>query len=206
MNYYNSSEWDHDKWVEHFNNVNLLKNSKKSIPYEITVSHEYLPEVALGQPTASPVTPPPKEQQWAYFITWCFPTNQKFTIKHLEPHAHISRIVFKPIKYGECTQDEQYHWIIHILNKHINLICDRYDLFFEQTQAGNIHVHGRISFDGKKKTMKDIKALSHRIFGVPLGCNAFCDVKVYESDKWNNYDKKVKKEYQTLEYEHFKNI
>lgn len=208
MNYYNTSSMDFDSWLELEKVNKQVAASKKNIPREITVLRENLqPTLALGQGSAGFAgNQIPKVNNWAYFITLSFPTNQKFVIKHLEPHVHVSRIVFKPIKYGECTQDEQYHWILHILKKHINLICEIYDLFFEQTSSGNIHIHGRINFVGKKKPMKDISALCHRIFGVPLACYAFTDVKVYEEAKWNDYHDKKVKTYQTLDYPHFKNI
>lgn len=143
------------------------------------------------------------ERPWSYFITLAFPTREKFKIKHLELSAQRNRIVFSDIRYGECTQNEQYEWLMWILRKHIQLVADEYDIFFEQTKEGNLHIHGRLRTEEKAK---NIKMYFHRMFEVPSRCNRFVDIKVYDDSRWTDYDKKKSKDYQTLKYQHFKNI
>lgn len=199
MNYFNQPDMDADQWVE------IIKKSKKQTTSEF--KEDEAGKVSLG--LTAPANPPPFQnvKNWAYFITLCFPTRHEFKIKHLELKSQgNSRIVFSPIKYGDCTQQEQYEWVIFILRKHINIISDNYDLFFEQTKEGNIHIHGRIGYDGKKKSQKDVRALFHRIFECPTKFKPFCDIKEYDHSKWSSYDTKIVKTYQTLEYSHFKNI
>lgn len=161
---------------------------------------------ASGSPAPpAPANPANIPALFHYFITIAFPTNNKYTIKHLELSTR-PRIVFKPIKYGDCTQQEQYTWLMHKLQKNIQHIADSYDIFFEQTKEGNLHMHGRLKYDEKKMTMKDLKSLIHRIFETSTHFSRFVDIKVYEHTKWSDYDTKIKKDYQTLNYPHFKNI
>jgi len=198
MNYFNTSRYDDDQWIE------IIKNKINPDQYEFTDSK--LASFALGLTTPAP-PPTPTHNNFSYFITIAFPTNQKYNIKHLELHAHNrTRIVFSPIKYGDCTQDEQYKWLTHTLTKHINQVSDGYDLFFEQTKEGNLHIHGRLKFDNKRKTKKDVKALFHRMFETSTQYKNFIDIKDYDHKRWTDYDHKTVKTYQTLEYPHFKNI
>jgi len=145
-----------------------------------------------------------------YFVTIAFPTNQKFKIKHLELCAQgRSRIVFSDIKYGDCTQDEQYKWIMHCLTKNIYSVCDVYHIFVEYTKLGNIHLHCRLGYeaDSRKKTMKDIRALFHRIFDCSTQYTKFVDIKKYDITRWNDYEnKQAGKRYQSSDYPAFCNL
>lgn len=142
-----------------------------------------------------------------HFITVAFPLNCKFKIKHVELLAQgRSRIVFSDIKYGDCTQEEQYRWLMHCMTTTIYQICDYYDIFFEYTKSGNIHLHGRLGYEGKKKSMKDVRSLIHRMFGCSTQYIKFVDIKKYDETKWNDYSVKYKKTYQSTLYPHFTNI
>lgn len=163
--------------------------------------------VALGLPTpGSPRIKPPQElitQKWDYFITVAFPVRGMFKIKHIELTVTRPKIVFSDIRYGDCTQNEQYEWLMWILRRHINQIADYYDIFFEQTKEGNLHFHGRLR---TAQSSKNVKSLLFRMFGVNTKCTHFVDIKEYDPQRWSDYDKKTTKSYQTLNYEHFKNI
>lgn len=198
MNYYNTHlTMDHDDWVEYL--------KKKYPDADSDFKEDESAKFDFRQTT--PERPPNPNNDWAYFITLAFPINHKFKIKHVELRAQgTSRIVFNDIKYGDCTQREQYEWLVYILRKHVHIIADKYDLFFEQTQLGNIHIHGRLQYDNKKAPKKDVKAIFHRMFDVPTKYVHFVDIKAYDKDKWSAYDQKTTKTYQTLEYDHFKNI
>lgn len=201
MNYFNTSDFDYESWIE----------IEKKLPrddIDIVTGHSVkaeidLAKVALGLP--SPESAENKgDKEYSYFITCAFPTNHRFKIKHLELLANNrSRIVFSPIKYGDCTQDEQYQFIKHKLTNHFHQVADFWDIFYEQTLEGNVHFHGRIGYNGKKKTMKDIKALTHRIFELDNTNKRFMDVKPYDANRWNNYETKEKKSYQTMNYPHY---
>lgn len=144
-----------------------------------------------------------------YFITVAFPLNALFKIKHQELMAQgLSKFKFSPIKYGDCTFNEQYRWILHILTKNIYAICDRYDLFFELTQKNNIHFHGRLGYEADSKVMfmKDIRVLIHRMFDCSTQYIRFVDIKKYDHTKWNDYETKYKKTYQTVKLPHFQNV
>lgn len=140
-----------------------------------------------------------------YFITIAFPTNQKYSVKHLQLSAGYNKIVFTPIKYGDLTHKEQYEWICWKLRKNIQLIASRYDIFFEQTKIGNIHMHGRI-YSEDKMYIKDVRAMIHRMFETDTKYVNFVDIKPYDSTKWNDYqNKREHKQYQTLNYPNFTN-
>jgi len=142
-----------------------------------------------------------------YFLTVAFPVNCRFKIKHLQLEAQgRSKIVFSEIKYGDCTQEEQYRWIMHCMTKSMRQISDYYDVFFEFTKTGNIHLHARLGYEGRKKSMKDIKTLIHRMFECSTQYTRFVDIKKYDDTKWNDYAVKYKKTYQTTHYPHFNNI
>lgn len=145
--------------------------------------------------------------QFDYFITIAFPQKQKFNIKHLEIRAQNQEVyVFKPIPYEECTQKEQYSFIKHKLSiERLYNIADIYDLFFEVTKNGNIHIHGRL-YSIAKKSIKDIKLYLHRLFEVKHQLRHFIDIKPYDHLKWNDYDKKNNKAYQTCTFPHLTNI
>lgn len=148
-------------------------------------------------------TPDTRYHQFTHFITLCFPTNHKYKIKHLE-YGTKCRIVFSEIKFGDCTQDEQYKWMLWILSRHISSLAETYDIFFEQTKEGNIHLHGRIN---SNLSVKSIKSLLHRMFETPTKYKPFCVIKEYEHSKWSDYQNKQKnKEYQKTEYNNFCNI
>jgi len=148
---------------------------------------------------------------WNYFITVAFPTGHKFKMKHKEycvittVNPNGFKYTFDDIKYGECSTQEQYNWIIWKLERYLKIDVDKYDIFFEHTFDGHIHFHGRIKLINIKH-IKDIKLIFHRMFGLPAKHKFFCDVKLYDESKWNNYDTKTKKTYQTSKYPHFKNI
>lgn len=205
MNYFNTRELDDDQWIE------ILKKNNK--PTTQTFTEDRTDDSNIGAELdfrlTTPASPPPitNGNDWAYFITLAFPTNHKFKIKHVELRAqNQTRIVFSPIKYGDCTQGEQYSWLMYILTKYIKMVSDEYDLFFEQTKEGNLHIHGRLRYYDKKKTKKDVRALFHRMFECPTQYKHFIDIKDYNPDKWTNYDIKETKTYQTLDYPHLKNI
>lgn len=144
--------------------------------------------------------------QYDYFITIAFPTKHYYKIKHLKLSTSSRPVfLFDEIKYGECTVTEQYEWIMWILRRNIQFIAEQYDLFFEVTKDGNIHIHGRIK-NTPKKTIKEIRTWAHRMFDTPQKYKRFIDIKEYDDAKWSNYDKKTEKTYQTTNYEHFKNI
>lgn len=164
-------------------------------------------ELSLGLST---LEKPPivRNCQYDYFITIAFPTKHEYKIKHLKlSTSSLSRpiFLFDKIKYGECTVTEQYEWIMWILRRNIQFIAEQYDIFFEVTKEGNIHLHGRIK-NSPKKTIKEIRTWAHRMFDTPQKYKRFIDIIEYNDAKWNNYDKKHVKTYQTTNYEHFKNI
>lgn len=152
------------------------------------------------------LTPPASSEmdeygrRFEYFVTVAFPLNQKFKIKHVELQAGgRSRIVFNEIKYGDCTQDEQYRWLLHCMTGSMILFCDIYECFFEYTQKGNLHIHMRLGYNkfSKKSTMKDIRAMLHRMFQCSTQYTKFIDIKKYDFTRWNDYSNKYKKTYQT---------
>lgn len=127
---------------------------------------------------------------WSHFITLAFPQNHKFNIKHHEYMANGSvKISMEPIKYRDCTVMEQYLWIQWIFNRFLNRSCNEYDFFFEHTLSGDLHLHGRVTLFSKTH-IKDIKLIFHRMFGLSVKYIKFCDVKVYDKTKWNDYQNK----------------
>lgn len=212
MNYFNTSTLDDDEWREIIKKKNIrndivIQRLPRDENIKVVTNQTFTDDIGMASVALGLPTPNSNGQNWAYFVTVAFPTNHKFKIKHMELLAGgRSRIVFCEIKYGDCTQEEQYRFILYKLDQQIQHIADYYDLFFEQTKEGNIHFHGRLGYDGKKKSMKDIKALLHRLFECPTQYNRFIDIKVYEPKKWNDYDNKKEKNYQTLDYPHFKNV
>lgn len=149
-------------------------------------------------------TPDTTDTKYSHFITLCFPTKHAFKIKHIEYTTGRPRIVFSDIKFGDCTQDEQYRWMLWILNRHVHTIAETYDIFFEQTKEGNLHIHGRITSD---LPIKSIKSLLHRMFDCPTKYKPFCVIKEYDHNKWSDYQNKQKnKEYQKTQYENFKSF
>lgn len=223
MNYFNTTQFDDDYWLSKISEkIKAIKDKKYSnfhVTSEFTDSgvtvssdktSEEMAAFALGlMPPKVPGTKSEKvnKPQFSYFLTVAFPTKHYFKIKHVEIRSQgQQRIVFGPIKYGDCTQSEQHIWLLYILNKNIKLICDHYDIFFEQTKEGNLHLHGRLGYTDKKISKKDVKSLIHRMFDCPTKYKQFVDIKDYDDKRWNEYDQKKKKTYQTLDYPHFKNI
>lgn len=157
----------------------------------------------LQKPTTEPIL-------WNYFITCAFPQGHKFNIKHKEYIATSCKyplgykITNDEIKYRDCSVQEQYQWIIYNLSKYLHHSVVKYDIFFELCFSGDLHFHGRIQTE--LKYIKDIKVLFHRMFNLSLKHKYFCDVKVYDDKKWNDYDVKIKKTYQTTSFKHFTNI
>lgn len=191
--------------------VNECRNSNVFVEY-LPIEQKVLPEFKDSEEVVDLCIldkerpPPPEPPIWQYFFTVAFPTRQQFNIKHVEIMAQgRAKVVFKPIRYEQCTQSEQYEWIMWILRRNINMICDNYDIFFEQTRDGNIHFHGRLH-SYTKQSMKNIRALIHRMFGVDTKNKYFFDIKEYDHAKWNDYESKNIKTYQTLNYPHFKNV
>lgn len=146
------------------------------------------------------------ENEYQYFFTIAFPHKESYSIKHLEikPNGKYE-YSFKPIQFQEATPDEQYQWMLRILDKNISLIADCFDIFFESCKSGDLHIHGRL-FSKKGISTKTIKTYIHRMFNTPSKYKNFVDIKVYKHDKWESYDQKTKKEYQTTKYKHFKNV
>jgi len=161
------------------------------------------PALALGLETAK------FAENWNYFITICFPTKHLFEIKHkvLLP-GNRSKYAFNKIKYGDCTMDEQYEFIVRILDKHMVAIAPYYDIFFEQTAIGNLHIHGRIAFDTKPTCMKTLKIMFCQIFGLSFTeYPRFVDIKKYDALKWNDYQQKeAGKAFQITTYPNYSNI
>lgn len=191
--------------------LDTVLNREKIImpaPLPITVEEELQ---ILERASGALGLPMPKFiEQFDYFITICFPTKHLFKIKHkkLMPHGKES-ILFSNIAYGDVSDLEQYNFIKWTFDKYIHHLCVYYDIFFEVTSSGNVHCHGRISYNGnKKKTQKDIKTIIYQMFGLSqVKYPRFVDVKPYDFSRWNDYDKKQdKKAYQVTEYPHYTNI
>lgn len=197
--------------IERMARSGVLDHEGPSIPRKLTPakqSNEVEPITLKGDSgrmILKDVTFNPR--QYDYFITIGFPQKQKFNIKHLEIRAQNQEVyVFKPIPYEECSQKEQYSFIKHKLSEERMLnIADIYDIFFEVTKNGNIHVHGRI-YSIHKKSIKDIRLYIHRLFGVKHQCRHFVDIRVYDHAKWNNYDQKNNKAYQSCNLPHMTNL
>lgn len=146
---------------------------------------------------------------WSHFITLAFPQNHKFAIKHNEYMANGNvKISMEPIKYRDCSTFEQYLWIQWIFNKFLNRTIKKYDFFFEHCLNGDLHLHGRITLWDETKHIKDIKIIFHRMFGLSVKFKNFCDVQVYNKDKWNDYQNKYseRKKHQTSTYKNYTNI
>lgn len=148
---------------------------------------------------------------WNYFITIAFPIGHKFKMKHkdycvvstINPNGY--KYVFDEVKYRDCTTEEQYNWIVWKLSRYLKLDAEKWDVFFEHTFEGHIHFHGRL-YTPNIKHIKDIKMIFYRMFGLTAKFKYFCDVKVYDDKRWNDYDIKTKKTYQTSRFPHFTNI
>lgn len=147
--------------------------------------------------------------KYKYFITLAFPQNHKFTIKHKEYRANGDiKILFEPIKYRDCTVMEQYNFIKHTLSKFLFSEVDKYDIFFEHCKSGDLHIHGRITTHDKTLHIKDIKLFFNHMFGLSAKYNKFCDVKIYDETKWNDYEHKtsINKSHQTCELPKYSNV
>lgn len=143
------------------------------------------------------------------FITIAFP-NHEYKMRYSECNTKGIQIKEGNVKYFKCMPSEQYEYVIRQLKQHFEIMFFEtlidYDLFFEVTKNGNIHIHGRISFS-KKILDKELKLSFHRIFKTPTKyIRNHVDIKDYEHTKWNDYENKKEKGYQTTEYPHFKNI
>lgn len=143
------------------------------------------------------------------FITVAFP-NHEYFMRYKECTMKGVQIKEGYIKYFKCMPSEQYEYVLKQLKKHFEIMffeaLTEYDIFFEVTKNGNIHIHGRISFS-KKILDKEIKLGFHRIFKTPTKfIRTHVDIKEYDHSKWNDYENKKVKGYQTTEYPHYKNI
>lgn len=147
--------------------------------------------------------------KYQYFITLAFPHNHAFKIKHKEYMANGDiKILFEPIKYRDCTVREQYEFIKHTLSKYIYSEIDKYNFFFEHCKTGDLHIHGRITTHDKTLHIKDIKLFFNHIFGLSAKYKNFCDVKLYDATKWNDYENKksINKVHQSCDLPDFKNV
>jgi len=143
------------------------------------------------------------------FLTVAFP-NCEYFMKYKECSTNGPKTKQGLIKYFKCMPSEQYDYVFSKLYQNFECMFYEtlidYDIFFEVTKNGNIHIHGRISFS-KKILDKEIKLSFHRIFRTPTKyIRTHVDVKDYDHTKWNDYENKIEKGYQTTEYPHFKNI
>lgn len=146
---------------------------------KITVLQEMAEIATLG------LVPP----EYTHFITIAFPTEHKFCMKVLKTKANgSSSYVFEPVKYGSATMKEQHAFIKWVLTRHIATWCDKYNLFFELTEKGNLHLHGRLI---STETCKDLHKLICRAFDIDVRNKRFTCIRVYDHCKWNDYENKT---------------
>lgn len=189
------------------------------ISKEFKDSSENRTELALGLTTSghleeshvsvNELSSSVNDYKWSYFITLAFPQNHSFKIKHKEYFANGEiKILFEPIKYRDCTVKEQYEFIKHTFSKYLYSEIDRYCFFFEHCKSGDLHIHGRITTHDKTLHIKDIKLFFNHIFGLSAKYKNFCDVKLYNKDKWNDYQNKtsINKQHQTCLLPDYKNV
>jgi len=143
------------------------------------------------------------------FITVAFP-NHEYLMKYKEPTTKGVIVKEGLIKYFKCMPSEQHEFVSKQLKKHLAVMFFEslidYDIFYELTKNGNIHIHGRMTFN-KKLPDKEIKLSFHRIFKTPTKyIRTHVDIKDYNSDLWHDYHIKKEKGYQTTEHPHFTNI
>lgn len=158
-----------------------------------------------GPPENKQIGPEQDFHKFEYFFTCAFPDNHLFMMKYLDIGAQSTKWKIGPKKYRECTPMEQYAFINRALQKNIQLIASVYHIFYEQHASGDLHIHGRIRTPDKMN-IKTLKTFIHRIFDCPMTFKYFCDIKVYDHAKWNEYDQKRTKTYQTTQHKEFKNI
>ena len=173
---------------------NIIKNDDLDCTDEITRSFQ------IGKD--SPI-------KRVIFLTVAFP-NHEYVMRYKECTTRGPVIRQGLIKYFKCMPSEQYEFVINILKKHFEVMFFEsllhYDIFFEVTKNGNIHFHGRISFN-KKLQDKEVKLSFHRMFKTPTKfIRTHVDVKDYDHKLWNDYDNKKEKGYQTTDHPHFTNI
>lgn len=182
--------------------LELGENSNLDYLRPMASSHD-----ASNEPTGELLTSAVFDTHKTYFITVAFPTRHKFQMKHKEYTTRGHRIIFTPVRYEETTPEEQYMWIQWILNRYLKSECEYYDIFFELTQSGNIHFHGRLIFY-EKKTLKEIKLIFHRFFNLSMKYKNFVDVKVYDPKLWSDYQNKTseRKKHQTTHYKNYTNL
>lgn len=143
---------------------------------------------------------------YTHFITVAFPTEHKFNMKVLKTKANgTTSYLFEPTKFGSATMKEQHAFIKWTLTRHILTWCDKYNLFFELTEKGNLHIHGRII---SNETCKDLHKLICRAFDMDVRNRRFTCIRVYDHQRWNDYENKTAqhKLYQKLDLPNFTNL
>lgn len=153
----------------------------------------------------TPTPPIVSFERFDYFVTIAFPDKHLFNMKYEELTANGPKVKIGPKKFRECTSHEQYNFISRCLVRHISMLADKYDIFYEQHKTGDLHLHGRIK-SNDFQNVKNTRITIHRMFGCPMSFTNFVDIKVYDHNLWKDYDQKKTKNYQTTAYPHFANI
>ena len=141
-------------------------------------------------------------ENFDYLVSVAFPHKEKVIAQYYDEQK--KKCVRGPIEYRLLKQEEQYKFIVYILNRNINMLHDgKYHFWLEKCRSEDLHFHGRIT---NKMCMKDIKIVFHKIFGISMNHKHFIDIKKYDATKFRSYDTKLTKGYQTYDKPHLKNI
>lgn len=175
-----------------------LLNSTDSLKSLYDKRHLHLGQMPGG------ANPPPKvikQSDYDYFVTICFP-NRNFKFNTYKTDYFKKKDILGNWEWSELSQDNQYKFINFKFRNNLQDF-NKLDLFFEQTKANELHIHFRCTFNSIHN-MKEIKNYFHQMFNIPIKYNRFIDIKIYQPDKWNDYQVKTKKEYQILNYKNIK--
>lgn len=141
-------------------------------------------------------------ESFDYLVSVAFPHKEKVITQYYDDHK--KKVIRGPIEYRLLKQQEQYNFIMYVLNRNLNMLHDgKYHFWVEKCKSEDLHFHGRIT---NKMCMKDIKIVFHKIFGISMDHRHFIDIKKYDAKKWADYDTKHTKDYQTYDKPHLKNI
>lgn len=191
--------YDSDKWDNLLTEVEFAINSlitSTDLLFDVYNKRGLL----LGQtaPKISPIIIKPVSK-YDYFITIAFPNKgAKFHAFKTDFFKH--KAILGHWEWNELKQNDQHKYICHIF-RHYKHFFKHLHLFFEQTIQHEVHVHMRCTFNDIKN-IKDVKCFFYQMFNLSISkYPRFLHTRMYIDDKWNNYDVKVSKQYQNLNYE-----
>lgn len=141
--------------------------------------------LGLPTPARAPTVDLATIAEHKYFVTLAFPLNGIFPV--------FDKGIRRELRYRDMKLSEQLYFIKSGIEQ-IQEFCSSYKICFEFTMSVHYHLHIICT---SYENQEDLRKSFNDIYKIPRKNKIFCDVKIYNNEKWNDYFVKYVKTYQT---------